>query len=47
LSGADKEDLDALFDVSEYTQILQVIGKLAGGDDTAGKPLEMEMIVEG
>lgn len=38
VSAIDREDLDSLFNLSEYTQLLQVIGKVSGADDTGKEP---------
>ena len=39
------EDMDSLFTVAEYTQVLKAIGKMTGGDDL-GKEVRMEMVAE-
>lgn len=38
-SQAELEDLDELFSIAEYSQLLKVVGKMAGGD-SAGKSAE-------
>lgn len=37
LTGNEKEDLDSVFDMSEYGQILRVVGKMSGIEEGAGK----------
>lgn len=43
LSAAEKEDMDSLFTMSEYSQILYAIKKMSGGDDEGNDP-RLEMI---
>lgn len=33
ITSNEKEDMDSLFNMTEYGQLLQVIGKLSGGED--------------
>ena len=40
------EDLDSLFSFGEYTQLNQVLNKLAGGDDAMGK-FQIEVVSSG
>lgn len=45
LSANEKEDMDSLFDTSEYGQILRVINHISGGSE-GGKMPVMEMVME-
>ena len=39
LTGMEKEDIDSLFKMGEYTQLLKVIGKMYGEDEKGKEPL--------
>ena len=43
VSAQEKEDMDALFDMTEYSQVLKAIGIMAGSEDAGKTPL-MEML---
>ena len=43
VTGNEKEDLDSLFTMVEYAQLLKVIGKLSGGDEM-GKEARIEIV---
>lgn len=38
LTAAQKEDLDSIFSVAEYSQLLKVVGKISGGDEAGKEP---------
>jgi hypothetical protein len=40
---AQKDDMDDLFSIQEYSQILQVVGKISGGDDKS-KEAKIEFV---
>lgn len=46
VSAAQREDLDSLFTISEYGQVMKVIQKVSGGDDL-GKEPTIEHITSG
>jgi hypothetical protein len=46
LNALEREDLDSILSMGEYTQLLKVVGKLAGGDD-AGKEPQIELVSGG
>lgn len=46
LTPTDREDLDALFSMSEYSQLLKVVSKISGGDDM-GKDAQIEVVSSG
>lgn len=39
ISAAEKEDIDALFNITEYSQVLTVVGKMSGSDDMGKQPV--------
>jgi hypothetical protein len=43
VSMADRDDLDGLFKISEYGQLMKVIGKISGGED-AQKEAKVELM---
>lgn len=43
LSATEKEDLDSLFNISEYGQLVQAVGKVMGDDD-AGNEAKVEFL---
>ena len=43
LTAVEREDLDSLLTVSEYAQILQIIGKMSDGEDS-GNEAKMEFV---
>lgn len=43
ITGPDREDLDGLFKMSEYTQLMKVVQTMSGGDDV-GKVLPIESV---
>ncbi len=43
LSAIEKEDIDSLFTMAEYAQLLKVIEKMSGGDDL-GKEAKIELV---
>lgn len=45
VTGNEKEDMDSLFTMSEYGQLLKVIGKLSGAEDM-GKEPRIEMVAQ-
>lgn len=45
ISGVERENLDALFTIQEYSDILKVVGKMSGADEPA-KDLPLEMVEE-
>lgn len=45
-SGAEMENLDKLFTFIEYKQLMQVLKKMAGEDDQAGK-FQLEVVAFG
>jgi len=46
LSASDREDMDNLFSMAEYSQLLTVIKKMSGVDDL-GKPPVFEIVNSG
>lgn len=44
ISAADREDLDGLFKVGEYTQVMKIIGKMSGAEEAQGKLPAFEMV---
>jgi hypothetical protein len=46
LSAAEKEDMDGLFSMAEYNQLIQVVKEMGGGDDLAKKP-QLEVVSSG
>lgn len=42
----EKEDLDSLFTLKEYSEVMQVVNKISGGADPLGKEPEIEIIPE-
>lgn len=45
-SASELEDMDSVFSIGEYGQLLQVVGKL-GGADAAGKSPRFEVVTSG
>lgn len=45
-SPAELEDMDSMFTIAEYQQVLRVVQKLTGGDD-AGKSPTIEIVNSG
>lgn len=45
VTGNEREDLDSLFTMAEYGQLLKVIGKLSGGDEAGNDP-KIEMVAQ-
>jgi hypothetical protein len=45
VTPAEKENMDSLFSYSEYSQVLQVMGKLMGADDV-GKSPKIELMTD-
>jgi len=45
ISANEREDMDSLFEMGEYSQVLKVIGHISGGED-AGKMPQVEMVME-
>lgn len=45
-TAAELEDMDSLFSISEYSQLLKVVAKLSGGDE-AGKLPAIEVVSSG
>lgn len=45
VSGNEREDLDSLFTLAEYSQVLQVVGKISGADNV-GKEPRIEILAE-
>ena len=41
ISGNDREQLDSLFNLGEYNQMLQVVGQLSGGKDLGELKIEL------
>lgn len=46
LSGSEKEDLNSLFTYREYQEVSSVVGEIAGGGESVGKP-QIEMVSSG
>lgn len=46
LSALEKESLDSLFTVKEYSSVLQCVGMISGDDEESGKP-QMEIVTGG
>lgn len=46
VSAIDREDMDNLFTMAEYTKLLEVVKKLTGGDDL-GKLVKLEIVSGG
>jgi hypothetical protein len=44
VSETDKEDMNSLFNLQEYTQLLKVLQKMSGGDEM-GKEVKIETVV--
>lgn len=47
LSASDKEDLDALFTVVEYGQVMQVVSAMTGGDELGKFKPQLEVVASG
>lgn len=45
ITGNQREDLDSLFTLTEYTQLLKVVGKISGAEDM-GKEPRIEILAE-
>lgn len=43
ITAIEKEDMDALFKLSEFTQLLKVIAKISGVEDAGNEP-KMEFV---
>lgn len=46
LSAAEREDMDELFSIGEYSQLLKVVQKVSGGDES-GKEARLEVVNSG
>jgi len=44
LSANEIADMDSLFKVSEYSQLLKILGKISGNDDAEGNEPTMEFV---
>lgn len=46
VTAIEREDMDSLFTMAEYSQLLSVITKMSGGDDL-GKQPKLEIVTSG
>ena len=46
LSANERQDMDGLFSMMEYTQLLSVVREISGGDELGKKP-QLEVVLCG